>query len=253
MSVNILDTQSTLEKIKERMNISRKVFFIRFGDNDVCHMKGKDPYGRIMNGEEGIGRNRTKFSRQLQADLSRSFNIYHRDYLIGLTGQWPKEKGMRPGVFGSKRYQTVLDYVSEIANQQTYLNPIVFHYLFVFEPKILKEFFDNYLTGKVLFVGSADGSKLFGDVDQVETQAKNAYEQKGKIWREVKKKIQNNKYDVVILACGQLGRAMAHHLWEMVESFHCIDIGSMVDVFDGKVTRRWIKKTNAHENIKYFT
>ena len=252
MNIKILDTQSTLDKIKERMDISRKVFFIRFGDNDVCHIKGKDSRGRVMNGDKGIGRNNTKFTRELQSDLSRSFNICHRDYLIGLTGQWPKEEGMRPGVFGSDRYPPVLEYVSEIANQREYLNPIVFHYLFVFKPAVLKEFFDNYLRGKVLFVGSADGSKLFKGADQVYTYAKGSYEHKGKTLREVRKKIREDEYDVVILACGQLGRAIASDLWEMVESFHCIDIGSMVDAVDGKVTRRWIKKTNIHENIKYF-
>lgn len=253
MSVKILKTCQTLEILKDKMDHNNKVFFIRFGDNDVYNMVGKDGFGRKLDGNVALGRNKTKYSKKLQNDLRKSFYIKDENYLRGLSGKWVKEEGMVHRVFGSRKLRKLLDYVEKIADDNVYLNPIVFHYLFVFEPGVLKEFFDNYLDGKILFVGSADGNKLFVNADQVETLDKNAYEQKDKILKKVKNKIESNKYDVVVLACGQLGRAIAHYLWEMPEQFHCIDIGSMVDAVDNKVTRRWIKKMDLKENIKLFT
>jgi hypothetical protein len=95
-------------------------------------------------------------------------------------------------------------------------------------------------------------NRLFGGIEHIETPTKNASAYKWEILKKTKRAIKNENIEVVVLACGQLGRVMAGDLWRMRERFHCIDIGSMVDAFDGKGTRRWLRRTDAHENTKYF-
>jgi hypothetical protein len=248
--IDILNTTDTLIAIENSLQNNDKTFFIRFGDNDLYNMIGYDANGNKL-GKKELGGNKTVWTEELQRDLLKSFSIVNNGYLKGMSGSWEIERGMVPGVFGSPRHKNVDVYTKRITDEKIFLNPIVFHYLFAFKPGLLKYFIDKYIYDKrVLFIGSAVNVEgVFGGFkSKVLTPEKNSYSAKDRVLDEVMDKIKG--IDVVILACGQLGRAIAHYLWRMDLSFNCFDVGSFVDVFDNKKTRRWLKKCNLEENVK---
>ena len=61
-----------------------------------------------------------------------------------------------------------------------------------------------------------------------------------------------NEIDIVILSCGQLARTLAYKLWELPYKFHCIDMGSIFEPFDGKRNRTWHYKLDIENIIKNY-
>jgi len=238
--MKIIKTTASLAILKEKINTENKVFYIRFGDNDIFQMTGIGRKGRSIQGKS-IGSNRTLYSSRLANDIKASFIIKDDNFMKAVTLDWDLEEGMTGRLFGRKKPQVLYKYVRKLTDEEIFYHPVVFHYLFIFHRSLFEDFLDNYInTRKVLFVGRMTyPGRMFKNYKQIKTKDENCYYDDRD---RVLKQIQHSQFDIIILACGQLGRAIAHELWNMDRNFHCIDLGSIVDYYDGRVTRGWIRK-----------
>ncbi len=250
--MKIKDTESSLNDLKDRMDRFNKVFYVRFGDNDICNIMGTDYRGRDLKRGIELGGNKTVYSDEQSQDLKASFSIEHPNYLRGLVGEYLIEEGMKPRVFkySKKGLNFIDESVKKLTDSREFFNPITFHYYFYKKPEEFLSFVEQYINPhKILFVGSCKNpDRLFSVNEQIHTAEKNAYSQKKEVLKQFKQKVW--KHSLVIMAAGQLTRAIAYEAWRLPYNFHYIDIGSLVDVLDGKRSRGWIKQTKVLEYWK---
>lgn len=248
--MNIKDTKTSLHALKEKMKKNEKVFYVRFGDNDISNIVGYNYKGESLENKT-LGNNKTIYSENQSHDIEKSFSIEHPNYLRGLVGEYTIEEGMKPHVFKyqKRNLEFINNNVRAITKSEDFYNPIVFHYYFYKRPEEFMLFIKKHVNNhKVLFVGSCENpQRLFNVNDKIKTPQKNAYSEIEKVWEEFKEKIKD--HDLVIMAAGQLTRALAHRAWKLDQKFHYIDIGSLVDVLDEKNSRGWIKFTDV---MKYW-
>lgn len=241
--MKILNTTQSLNRLIDRLNNSDRVFFTRYGDNDIMMMSGTDLYGKPL-GKKAYGGNRTIWSPQLQKEIMDSFVIKDKNYLKGVSASWAKEPGMEHGCFAGFPYRKNLEQkVTQITDEQEFLIPILFHYLICFKPSIFDAFVDKYIRSKdVMFIGSSPlehVEKIIGKVKYyVKTPQITAYHSIDKWWPNVEKDI--DKVNMVIPTCGQCSRVVQNRLWGRDVS--SIDMGSLFDALSPKPTRTWIKK-----------
>lgn len=248
--MKIRDTKSSLEALKQKMNDSEKVFYVRFGDGDINIITGTNCGGENLKDEVSfVGSDKTIYCEKQSQDSRKSFCIEHPNYIRGLVGEYPIEPGMKPHVFkySKKKLEFIDNSVKKLTNSRYFYNPITFHYYFYQRPEEFLSFVEQYINPhKILFVGNCKNPRrLFNINKQIYTPEKNSYLQKKRIWQEFKKEIPH--HSLVIMAAGYLTRALAYQAWNLPYNFHYIDIGSLVDVLDGKATRGWIKYTNVME------
>jgi hypothetical protein len=122
---------------------------------------------------------------------------------------------------------------------------IAFHYLSVFKQEKVIDFLNEFIRPKKkMFVGSIEKNaieKLIGHVDYyVKIDGRNAYYSIDNWYNEVLENIDN--CDVLIPAAGMATRVLNKRLWNLNKNIHSIDIGSVVDAVDDKLTRTWIRK-----------
>ena len=238
MTYKIYDTEKSLKALKRAMKSSARVFYTRFGDNDVL----------MMNEFQGtLGNNLTQWSQALQDELRASLNIKDPNYLKGISLDYEKEKGMAEGLFapfGNK--DELIEKLGQVLTTQekTFYNPVLFHYLACFKPQKLKNFITEFIRPKKkLFIGNCDQANMelmFGPIDHyVEVPRKNAYAKIDKWWPKVLKVI--DSVDVVLPCAGQATRAVQGRLWNLGAEVHSIDLGSVVDAMDGQTTRTWLQ------------
>lgn len=230
--MKIYNTTESLKKIIDQMELHDRVFFTRYGDNDIMMMSGTDPYGQPL-GKKRYGGNRTLWTPALQEELLYSFKINDPRYLKGVSGAWAKEAGMRKGVFESFGYKHRLEQmISMFTGEETFLIPILFHYLITFRIDLFEFFINKFIKGKkILFIGSVEPKYLkpiIGDVAyHVKTPQTGAYESIDKWWGGVEDVIDD--VDVVLPNCGQASRVIQGRLWKMKKNVHSIDLGSIFD------------------------
>lgn len=250
--MEIKDTKSSLDALKHRMDRFKKVFYVRFGDNDIANIMGFDYRGRDLRRGQALGGNKTIYSDKQSQNLKRSFCIEHPNYMRGLVGEYPIEEGMKQRVFkySTKSLGFIDKSVKKLTDNREFYNPITFHYYFYKKPEEFLSFVEQYINPhKILFVGSCQNpDRLFNVNEQIHTVEKNAYSQKEEVMKQFKNQVW--KHSLVIMAAGQLTRAIAHEAWMLPYNFHYIDIGSLVDVLDGKGSRGWIKCTDVMEDWK---
>lgn len=244
-----METKTTVETyytLISKLEKSSKVYYTRFGDADFFIMNGRNTQDH-------------KYSPELSRELIESFNIKDPDYLLGAAINHKNEPGMYRGVF------QVFDYNDSMVNElfknpkivisqdDVFENAIMPHYLSVFRQELIIKFLDDYIRPKSkMYIGCVpeiNAKKVVGEIDyHVTTPSKDAYSTIDSWWPKVLENIDN--VDVCIPACGQAGRVVQKRLWNLDKKNHSIDIGSIVDVADGKNTRTWIKKEgNKVKNI----
>ena len=247
--MKILTCVDSIHNLTEKMRYNDKVFYMRFGDNDIMQMVGKDLQGGRI--RKPLGNNLSVWSPEMQEDITNSFQIKHPNYMKSVTVEWPKEPGMNGNVFGKKKHPILSHYVSTLTTEKVFYQPVVFHYLASFRPDLLKVWLKEVKGMKKTFIGRANNpEKLFGDFAyKIKTPEKNSYYSIDELLPKIKKAASNS--DIVIGCAGQLTRALGHHLWSMDEDFHFIDFGSLIELCDGRKTRQWLKY-KGEEIIKNF-
>jgi hypothetical protein len=229
-------TIETYNTLCEKLRNNSKVYYSRFGDGDIFIMKGK---GEMMH----------TYSPELQKELKESILINDKNYLVGVAVNYEKEEGMYQGVFEPFGYNNELsDYLKnelKFTEDTMFESAIAFHYLSVFKQEKVIDFLNEFIRPKKkMFVGSIEKSaieKLIGPVDYyVRIDSRNAYYSIDNWYNEVLENIDN--CDVLIPAAGMATRVLNKRLWNLNKNIHSIDIGSVVDAVDDKLTRTWIRK-----------
>jgi len=247
--VKALSIDESLKLLKEALETQDRVFFSRFGDNDIMIAAKKQ-----QDRKNFYGNNWTKWTPELAKELTEALQIKDPNFFVAASIGWDLEPGMKRGSFApfenTEQLKTMLR--SVIGDQQrAFLNPILFHYLGVFRGDALKGFIEKYIRPhRKMFIGcnpQASMEKMFGPIDyMIETPSKNAYSEINKWYPEIIEALKSaTPPRVVILAAGQASRAVAARLWKEGFKVHCIDFGSIVDAMTtdmtrDKATRTWI-------------
>jgi len=234
-SLSAKSVKESLDCLIDNLNISKTVYYTRFGDGDL----------NLMNDDID---QRHRHSYELSCELCESFSIKHPFYMIAASAGYPKEHGMSPGMFieGSTAGKNIDEFkwkAMNITSNIEFYNPIVFHYLSVYNKKSLKSFFKNYIRDKkTMYIGcnNKDSMELiYGDIDfYVETPSYDAYYSIDRWWPDVIKSA--SKCEVILPSAGVASRVIAKRLWEEGVDAHVIDIGSLNDAIDDNVSRTWI-------------
>ncbi len=227
-------TFDTLSYLESKLKSQEKVFFLRFGDGEVFDMMGKSRRNQIN-------------SPELIKEMKEAFSIQDKNYIKALAINMPHEKGMSNGVFANYSFNEKLEsYILDLFNelQLSFFNPITFHYLSVFRPKLVFDFFNKYVRPKKkMFIGSTNqntAEKLYGKIDYyIKVPPKSAYSSIDEWWPNV---INNcSDVEIVIVSAGAATKVVAKRLWEKNLNIQLFDFGSIIDAVDGKVTRTWIR------------
>jgi Glycosyltransferase GT-D fold len=227
-------TFDTLSFLEYKLNSNEKVFFLRFGDGEVFDMMGKSRRNQVN-------------SPELIKEMKEAFSIQSENYIKALAINMPHEKGMSNGVFANYSFNAELEsFILKFFNelQLSFYNPITFHYLSVFRPKLIYNFFNKYIRPKKkMFIGSTSketAEKLYGEIDfYINVPPKSAYSSINEWWPNVLSNCSN--VEIVIVSAGAATKVVAKRLWEKNLNIQLFDFGSIIDAIDGKVTRTWIR------------
>jgi hypothetical protein len=243
VKIRIKKSVESLKDLINNLNNQDRVTYVRFGDNDVFHMYGKDAKQRVI--KKPLGNNKTIYSKQLQLDLKISFDIEHPHFMKAVGCRWPIEAGMmKNGFSGNKIPRVVNHYVGRLTKTREFYHPILFSYLACLRPSIWNYFNCRHIKSRdKVFVGcnNPDQLKQLGSFREwVSTPAKNATSETDIIFDNLCKCVK--PHDMVILGCGQLSRVLAGKLWQTNIPLHVLDIGSHIDGYAGKTTRKYLRK-----------
>ena len=230
-------TKSTIETfsyLESKLSSNEKVFFLRFGDGEVFDMMGKSRRNQIN-------------SPELIKEMKEAFSIQNQNYIKAIAINMPHEKGMSDGVFANFSFNTklenyILDFFNDIS--LSFYNPITFHYLSVFKPKLVFNFFNKYIRPKKkMFIGSTNqdiAEKLYGKINHyINVPPKSAYSNIDEWWPNVENNCSD--VDIIIVSAGSATKVVAKRLWNKNLNIQLFDFGSIIDAVDGKVTRTWIR------------
>lgn len=241
MSIKVRKIDDSLNDLKFNLSNFDKVTYVRYGDNDIYHMIGKDQNGKKLT--TPIGSNKTQFTPTLQQYLKRGFSIKHPQYMKAVTIPWTREPGMRgTSVFRSKTPLITRRYITLLTTETEFYHPVLFSFLACKRHDDWQAFAEEYIIYRdKIFVGCNNPNQMpqLGKFrDWVPTPSKNAPEAYTTVRSTLMKLIKPN--DMIILGCGQLSRVLAGYLWTHDIPLHTIDIGSHIDGYVGKVTRKYL-------------
>lgn len=242
----ILSTNTTIESLSKALISHKRVYFTRFGDGDIVLISGGDT---IASG------NRQEFSIEIQEELHDALKISDPLYMKALALEWEIEPGMTMGLFAPNYIkENIKNKINQISNN-IYFNPVVFHYLAVFQPNILKKFLAQHIIPKrKMFIGSASKKnmeKFFGKIDiYIQTPEKNSYNSINKWYNKITENLKN--IELILPCTGFASRVITKRLWYQNVNAHVIDIGSVVDPIDNKFMTRTCWKLKGMEVRKEF-
>jgi len=254
--IKIYNTTQSLKMITDALDKHDKVFYTRYGDNDIMMLTGTDFYNKPLENRK-YGGNKTQWSEALQKELYTAFAIKDPCYLKGVSYNWELEPGMREGLFASFNYKGALrDKLRTITKEDKFLIPVLFHYLIVFKPDIFQNFINKYIKPyKKLFIGCIDKDiveRVVGKIDYyVQTPEITAYNDINNWWPKVEEALQDKKLKVVLPNCGQSSRVIQGRLWSKDLKIRSLDLGSIFDPIAGKPTRTCWKMAGNLVKMRY--
>jgi len=187
-------------------------------------------------------------SPELVTELRDSFTIHEPGYLVALSVNLPRERGMSRGVFAPYASNDDLERFlleERLAHPgQVFDSQIMFHYLSVFKPALMYAFLERWVRPRrYLFVGCTPPqtvAKLYGpNLRHVAVPPQHAYDTINAWWPRVLEHLDD--VEVVIPSAGAASNVIGKRLWRLGTRVHCIDIGSIVDAVDGRLSRTWIR------------
>jgi len=235
MELKVKSSIETLNAIISGLDTHKKFYYTRFGDGEILSMMGKNH--RNYN-----------FSIGLKNELVECFTIDHPQFLLASAINIKKEKGMSQGLFAAfGKNKELEDYVltNNIFNSTgLYENYVAFHYLTVTRPKLIYNFFEKYIRPKKkMFIGCTPkevAEKLYGKIDfYVNVPSKHAYDTINDWWPDIENNV--DRVEMVIPSAGAASNVISKRLWKLNKEIHLLDIGSIIDAVEGRVTRTWIR------------
>ncbi len=227
----------------DMMDRCKCVHYVRFGDNEIGVMAGRNKVTR-----------RHAYSDELKNELIEAINIKDGRFIKAAICGYPYETGMSraaflPNVEGKSRYRynwKKMKYFN--TEERFYYNPIAFHYICIYDPKLLHDFMDKYVRFRTkMFVGSfkkSDMQKFYGKIDyHVTIPDREAYYCIEKWWPRILKNIDN--CDVLCLSAGAASAVVSKRLWQLNKQIHCINLGSVNNAIAKQGEgRAWIRANN---------
>ena len=231
---------STTESINHLMNMldeHTRVYYVRFGDGEIMIMNGRSESHHTQ-------------STKLKKEVRASFKIKDHEYIKAAVLGYPEEPGMCDRMFidgtaNHTRCKMLTRWTQRFTDETYFYNPIVFHYLSIHNPSLLRDFIYYYIRPQTkMFIGGnskAAMEKLYGKIDHyIETPKREAYYAIDEWWPEVERNV--GKCQVVLPSAGVASEVVAKRLWNLNADIHCIDIGSINDIVEGNASRGWIKR-----------
>jgi len=237
----VKSTRFSLDHLSYMMTTNKRVFYSRFGDGEF----------RLMYMEND---SMHRASEELKKELLDSFLIKDEKYLKSAVLGFKKEPGMRGRVFleGKRRVKGMQKFARRISDERIFYNPVVFHYLAIYDSELLKAFINTHIIHKkIMFIGGncqESMEQLYGPIKYyVQTPKRDAYYTIDEWWPQVLENIDN--VDLVLPSVGCASAVVAKRLWKLKADVHLVDIGSINDVLEDNDSRGWIRKTGL-EKIK---
>lgn len=233
--ISVKHSRDSLQDIQNLFLHHARVFYSRFGDGDVYIMMGKDQANH-------------RVSPALTSEMIESFAIDDPLYRKALAVNHPVEKGMVRGLFARFRdnpeMEDFLYHQFGALDHVTFENPVFLHYLAVFEPRLVNSFLNTVIRPrKKMFIGSIPREKieaLIGPVACfVETPPRNAYATIDSWYPQIEQHL--HEVELIIPAAGMATRVINKRVWDSGAVVQSFDIGSLVDVADDRLTRKWIR------------
>jgi len=253
------NTQETFDRLCEKLDNNKKVYYSRFGDGDFA----------IMN---GLREKMHAWSEELQTEMTEAFMIDDPLYVRGAMINYPLEEGMVDGVFApprtipgssenaSTRIENWLINNQKIHPDTLFDSHIMISYLSVFKQDMMKHFLDNYIRPKKkMFINCLTPGKeaeeldriqrFVGDIDHfVQVPYEDAYYKMDEWWPEIEEFI--DQVDLCLPAAGMAGRVVQKRLWNLNKEVHSLDLGSSIDAITQRSTRTWIDRVgNIVDNL----
>lgn len=235
MRLSVKSTEETLNTIIEGLRYYKKFYYTRFGDGEIISMMGHNH--RNYN-----------FSIGLQNELMECFTIDHPQFLIASAVNIKKEKKMSDGVFAPFNFNNDAEnfiFSKKMENKfGIYENYITFHYLSVFKPRLIRDFFEEFIRNKrKMFIGNTPkdiAEKLYGKIDfYIEVPRQHAYDSINEWWPKIEENV--DKVELVIPSAGAASNVISKRLWKLGKEIHLLDVGSIIDAVEGRVSRTWIR------------
>lgn len=247
-SIKIETTNSTLFAIEKCINQNKKGAYMRFGDGDVFLLKNRNDSLQKSN--------KILADEMKEAFLINDANVFkslaiHSDLF-----------GCEEGMFDGNHKNT--DSFSLYLLKATYMffigqkiySPVALHFTATENPTRANSFLKLIKSKAKVFIGNEKLSnntitKLFGNVQRIDTPSKNSYVQIDRIYEESIEQINLlDNFHVIIVAMGCSGRPLMKRLYQNSnKSFFLFDFGSLIDGFDGVENRTWLKVNNINYDM----
>lgn len=247
-SIKVRSAEYTLDKIKNILKNEEAGAYLRFGDGDVFLME-----------------NRSDSFQQANDDLSRemesAFLISGEGILKCLaihSDRFGIDDGMEMGIHkvpndsAEKLLRNTYKYF--IGNE--ILSPVALHHIAATNPDLCVNFLKLLKQKTTTFVGNHKVDReiintLFKPSNIIDTPFENAYDNIDVItMNTVEAIIKSREFQVVVVAMGCAGRILMKRLIELDNGFNffLFDFGSLLDGFDGNLSRTWLKEGNIDFN-----
>lgn len=248
--MRIMGIDESLKALCEALSVEEKVYYTRFGDGELLLIDEQ------IKSTKGNGQ---KTSVNIREELCESLNINDPLYMRALSGSYPKEPGMVDGLFAPFDNREHLDAIGQkylIEAVEAFYNPVLFHYIGVFAPKVLADFIDLHIKNcrPLMFIGGSSKAameRFFGPIDvYIQTPLTNSYASIRSWWPQVEQNCQD--MSTIIISTGNTSRVCAKRLWKKDVQAHCLDIGSIVDPIDDRFDTRTCWKMEGKKIRNYF-
>ena len=220
--------------LNEKLSNEKKVFFIRFGDSEFVTMMGKE-------------HRNYKYNKNLAHEIEESHRIEDENYLIANVFSVPYDEFYTFGVYFRYPWEEKIIktfHEKGFNANKIYENMFIFQTLTVFKPKLVKAFLNTHIRPKKkMFIGCTPkevAEKLYGPIAYyIQIPSQHAYESIDTWWKQIEENVHD--VDLVIPSAGSSSNVIAQRLWKMNVNCNLIDVGSLVDAFDKKTSRIWIR------------
>lgn len=253
----MINSSKICEKIIQIMTAKEKGVTARFGDGDLY----------LADGSFDINQQATD---GIKKEMIETIGINDSNYMRFLPLVQHQYGGIEPGMTRKDfiMAQRLCENLCRSAQKhwkgpmnQVY-NAYYIAYMACYKPQELINFFLTVgtLSDMVIFVGNEKANthifrKLWSKTykHHIKTPEKNAYSVLDDIEKKTIKFLKENseKYILIIAALGCSGRILGKRLWQSdFTNFFYLDFSSLIDAYDGKVTRRWIRETFGKSQFK---
>jgi hypothetical protein len=243
----IVSPAETLGIVEDFIKENRPGVYMRFGDGDVCLLRGKDDSYQSA-------------KSALRDEMNDSFSLKGPGVLKSLcihSKLYGSEKEMFPGnhLSSDEEATEMLKQVYPFFVGYRIFSHIALHYMASYYPGAANVFLKQLKKQAVLFIGNEDTDpstvkRLFGEVIHVKTPARNAYDKIDIIEKEAMDILSKKQgFGVVVIAMGCSGRILAKRLYQNIPQFFFFDFGSLLDGISGNKTRAWLELTEVDYDV----